>query len=227
MEPRIQYARTSDGVSIAYWTFGEGAVLVQTPPVPFSQVQLAALMPEDRDWGESMFAMRRLVRYDARGTGLSDRQVTDLSLEAHIRDLEAVVDHVGADNFVLWGQVTSGPIAITYAARHPDRVSRLILWSCWSRSSDLLRLPQARGLLALVEADWQLFTETAAHAFFGWSSGELAHRAAEFMREGISAETAKAMVDALSDFDVTDLLPSVRAPTLVMHRSDGGTFVVR
>ena len=77
MEPRIQYAKTSDGVNIAYWTLGEGPSLVQTPPIPFSQVQLAAQMPEDREWGRFATSNRRLVRYDARGTGLSDREVDD------------------------------------------------------------------------------------------------------------------------------------------------------
>jgi len=217
MEPRIQYAKTSDGVNIAYWTLGEGPSLVQTPPIPFSQVQLAAQMPEDREWGRFATSNRRLVRYDARGTGLSDREVDDFSLDAQLLDLEAVVDHIGLERFVLWGLVTSGPVAIAYAVRHPDRVSHLILWSSWARSSDVLRLPQAKGLLALADTDWQLFTETSAHAFVGWSSGDLAHRAAEFMRESITPETAKAIVEALAGFDVTGLLPAVAAPTLVFH----------
>ena len=217
MEPQIRYAKTSDGINVAYWAIGEGTVLVQVPPIPFTQVQLAQAIPEDREWAESMFTERRLVRYDARGTGLSDRQVTNFSLEAHLADLQAVINDAVADRVVLWGQFTSGPIAIAYAARNPDRVSRLVLWSCWPRSRDVLQLPQARALLALIETDWELFTETSSHAFFGWATGETGHRAAAFMREGVSPEVAKAIVTAMSEFDVTGLLASVQAPTLVFH----------
>src|SRR3989304_5079376 len=151
MEPRIQYARTVDGVSIAYSTRGEGLPLVQAPPIPFSQVQLAWEMPEDRAWWEMTADRIRLIRYDSRGTGLSDRNVRDFSLDAHVCDLEAVVDHLGLERFVLWAFILSGPTAITYAARHPERVSHLILWSRWANTADVLRLPQAPGVLALVE----------------------------------------------------------------------------
>jgi class 3 adenylate cyclase/pimeloyl-ACP methyl ester carboxylesterase len=215
--PRIQYARTSDGVNIAYWTLGEGIPLVQTPPIPFSQVQLASNMPEDRRWGDFMWGNIKLVRYDARGTGLSDRDVTDFSPDAFVSDLEAVVDQAKLDRVALWAFITSGPPAIAYAARHPERVSHLILWSTWANTADVLRLPQAQGLLALVDTDWALFTEAAAHSFFGWSAGELAHRAALHLREGINQETWKAMLQALADSDVTELLPQVQAPTLVLH----------
>jgi class 3 adenylate cyclase len=217
MEPRIQYAKTEDGVNIAYWTLGEGLALVQTPPVPFTQVQLDQQVPEDRGWNEFLLVQRRLIRYDARGTGLSDRDPSDLSLNALVADLEAVVDSLGLETFALWGMITGGPVAIAYAARHPDRVSHLVLWSSWARSADVFRSPAAQGMFALIAADWGLFTETAAHAFFGWSVGELAHRAAEFMREGISRETAQALLSTLSDSDVSELLPQIQAPSLVLH----------
>ena len=121
---------------------------------------------------------------------------------------------------MLWGQITSGPVAIAYAASHPERVSHLVLWSSWARSADIFRSPAAHGFVALVDTDWQLFTEAAAHAFFGWSVGELAHRAAVFMRENVTPQTAKAMIEALSEYDVTDLLPKVQCPTLVFHSSE-------
>jgi len=218
MEERIQYARTKDGVSIAYSTAGEGLAVVQAPPIPFSQVQLGQAIPEDSQWW-ALSGSRR-VRYDARGTGLSDRDVTDFSLDTMVSDLEAVVDDLGLQRFALWGFITSGPIVIAYAARYPERVSHLILWSAWARTSDVLQESQAKGLLALAQTDWELFTETAAHAFFGWSIGDLAHRAAVFMREGITPEATVAMIAALTDSDVTALLPEVRAPTVVFHSKE-------
>lgn len=216
MEERIQYARTKDGVSIAYSTLGKGMPVVQTAPIPFNQVQLAQAIPEDRQmWSLADEVM--LVRYDARGTGLSERNVSDFSLDSLVSDLEAVVDQEELERFALWAFITSGPVAIAYAARHPERVSHLILWSTWARTADVLELPQAKGLLGLAQTDWELFTETAVHAFFGWSIGDLAHRAAAFMREGITQDVTAAMFDAMAESDVTDLLPNLQTPTLVFH----------
>ena len=94
MEPRIQYAKTSDGVNIAFSTLGEGMPLVRMPTAPYSHVQLESEIPELRQMIEQLAEGRKLVRYDCRGAGLSDRDVSDYSLETHILDLEAVVDHV-------------------------------------------------------------------------------------------------------------------------------------
>src|SRR4030042_402023 len=128
MEPRIQYAQTADGVSIAFWTLGEGPPLVVMPNVPWSHIQLEWQWPGDRMWLERLVEKRKLIRYDARGCGLSDREVADCSLDAHLLDLEAVVQRLGLDRFVLLGFLDSGPLAIMYAARRPESVSRLVLW---------------------------------------------------------------------------------------------------
>ncbi len=94
-EPRIQYAKTSDGVSIAFWTLGEGAPLVYVPRLPYSHIQMEWQIPEWRAWHERLSAKRMLVRYDGRGTGLSDRDAVDFSLDAQLLDLEAVTDRLG------------------------------------------------------------------------------------------------------------------------------------
>src|SRR3972149_1375102 len=127
MEPRIQYAKASDGVSIAYWTLGEGMPFVQMPVVGFSHVQLEWQIPEWRLWYERLAKKRRLIRYDSRGFGLSERKVTDFDLDAHVLDLEAVVDRLGLESFALLATQHSGPPAITYAVRHPERGSHLVL----------------------------------------------------------------------------------------------------
>src|SRR3990170_5698918 len=119
MEPRIQYAKTSDGANIAYWTLGEGMPLVHLT-LAVSHSQLEWEIPECRRWYEALAKKRLLVRYDLRGTGLSDRDIPDLSLEGQLLDLEAVVDRLGLDKFALFGPMHSGPPAIAYAARHPD-----------------------------------------------------------------------------------------------------------
>jgi class 3 adenylate cyclase len=218
MEPRIQYAQTKDGVSIAYSTFGEGMPLVQMPDLPFSHIQLEWQFPEFRRWNERMAEKRKLVRYDGRGSGLSEREVTDFSLEAHLLDLEAVVDRLGLERFALMGGFTVGPVAITYAARHVERMSHLVLWCCWARAADVYRSPLAQSIVALRGKDWETYTETVAHSLLGWSEGEPARRFAELMRESITQEVARAALGAAMQFDVTALLPEVKVPTLIVHR---------
>ena len=119
MEPRIQYARTADGVSIAFWTLGEGMPLVCMPNIPWSHIQVEWQWQGYRRWYERLAEKRKLIRYDSRGCGLSDREVADCSLDAYMLDLEAVVQRLGLDRFVLVAPMNAGPLAIVYAARHP------------------------------------------------------------------------------------------------------------
>jgi class 3 adenylate cyclase len=217
-EPRIQYAQTKDGVSIAYWTLGKGARLVYMPHPIFSNIQFDWQLPAARSWYERLAERRMVVRYDGRGTGLSERDVTDFSLETFILDLEAVVTHLGLKTFALLGFTDGGPVTIAYAARHPERVSHLLLWCSYARTSDLLGTPEAQADLALQDKDWVIYTETMAHMSFGWSGGEEARRLATFLRESVTQETALSIMKTVWEWDVTGLLPQVRAPTLVLHR---------
>ena len=218
MEPRIQYAQTADGVSIAFWTLGEGAPLVVMPTIPFSHIQLEWQIPEYRHWYELLAEGRRLIRYDGRGAGLSDRDVSGFSLDAFVMDLEAVVERLGLDNFALFAAIHSGPVGITYAARRPEWVSRLLLWCTYSRGSEWLQQPQGQSLRSLVDKDWVFYTETVAHAMLGWSAGEAARQFAALMRESVTPEAAQATYAATLGFDVAALLPEVKCPTLVLHR---------
>ena len=219
MEPSIQYAKTSDGVSIAFWTLGEGMPFVQMP-FPFSHLQLDWQHREGRSWGEHLAKKRQMVWYDGRGTGLSDRDVTDRSLDATMLDLEAVVGRLRLERFALFVPVMSGPVGIAYAVRHPERVSRLILWNSMARTRDLAELPQMQALLRMVDSDWEAFTETAAHIVFGWAAGEQARQYAAQMRESATQEGMQAGLAAFLTFDVTELLPQVKSPTLVMQRRE-------
>jgi len=217
MEPRIQYAQTADGVSIAFWTLGEGMPLVHTSLI-FSHIQLEWQYPECRRWYERLAEKRKLVRYDGRGVGLSERDVADHSLDARVTDLEAVADRLGLERFALLGMVTSGPVAIAYAARHPERVSHLVLWNTFARASDWSRSPQVQAVRALMDKDWAFYTETLAHALLGWSAGEEARRYAALIRESITREALPTVARALNEVDVSALLPQVSSPTLVLHR---------
>ena len=217
MEPRIQYAKTKDGVSIAYWTMGKGDPLVQMPRLPYSHIQMEWQIPDFRGWYERVAAKRMIVRYDPRGTGLSDRDATDSSLDAQVMDLGAVVDRHGLDKFALFGIATSGPAAISYATRQPERLSHLLLWCAYARASDFFDSPRVQGMLALMNKDWELLTESAAQFAYGWSGADSAHRYAAYLRECVTQSAALEAYHALAQVDVTDLLPQVRSPTLVMH----------
>ncbi len=214
MEPRIQYAKTKDGVSIAYWTLGEGTPFVHMP-MQFSHIQLEWHWPEPRRWYERLAEKRELVRYDGRGTGLSERDVSDYSLDARVLDLEAMVERLGLERFALLGASDWGPVAIAYAVRCPQRVSHLVLWCTWAKTSDP---PWIRAMDELIKKDWDIATETVAHGILGWSAGDEARRLAAFMRESVTPDAVMALSTAADEFDVTDLLAQVRVPTLVLHR---------
>jgi class 3 adenylate cyclase len=218
MEPRIQYAKTTDGVSIAFFTLGEGMPLVHMPLI-FSHIQMEWQIPECRRWYERLAEKRKLVRFDTRGFGLSERNVSDVSLETMVLDAEAVVDRLGMEKFAVLGLAHSGPAAIAYAARQPERVSHLLLWSTYARAADWLRSPQVQAVRASMDKDWAFFAEAVAHTLLGWSAGEPARRYAALVRDSVSPEFLQAVfVPGINQFDVTALLPQVRSPTLVLDR---------
>lgn len=224
MEPRIQYVTAADGVSIAYWAMGEGPAIVMPPPaLPWSHIEREWQMSGWRDWLERFMRGRRLVRFDSRGAGLSERNITDFSQEKRLLDLEAVVDRLGLETFALEGFFYSSMLSIEYAARHPERVSHLLLWSAFARGQDAreARPPQLNEALErLLELDWDLFTETLAHTLFGWGTGDSAHDVALYMRESLTPEACRASWAANDNLDVSHLLPLIQAPTLVIHRRE-------
>jgi class 3 adenylate cyclase/pimeloyl-ACP methyl ester carboxylesterase len=219
MEPRVQYGQTKDGVNIAFWTLGEGPPLVQMPSAPISPSQRAWQTPEGRRWYEGLANGRMLIRYDNRGCGDSQRDAIDYSLEANILDMQAVIDKLKLDRFVLFGYLGSAPSAIAYTARHPERVSRLILW-CGAARGTAMGSTRGDAMDALRDTDWEFFTETVALSWFGWSAAEQARRYAAALRENTSAEAMRETVQEARKVDVSSLLPQVSAPTLVMHRRD-------
>ena len=190
MKLPIEYARTNDGVSIAFWTLGEGTAFVHLT-LGTTAGDGEWEIPECRRWYERLASKWTLVRYDNRGEGLSDRNVSVRSLEASVVDLETVVKRLGLDRFVLFGPWYGGPPAIAYAARHPERVSHLILWCTYARGSEWLRQPQLQAARSLIDKDWVVYTEAVAHVIFGWSEGEPARRYAALLRQSITPELLK------------------------------------
>jgi class 3 adenylate cyclase len=220
MEPQVRYARTSDDVSIAYWTYGEGPVLIETPLLPYSHIEMEWKNPHIRQWYEKLGESVTVVRYDGRGTGLSQRDVADVSLDAHVRDLEAVVDRLDGGPVAVMGVFHSGPGAIAYAARNPERVTHLILFCTYVTGADYWRAAQAEGLRALRQTDYLLFLRAAAHELLGWSEDVQAASFADIMVAAVRPEEADRLIGETHNFDITESLPGINCPTLVLHRRD-------
>src|SRR5687768_10528657 len=125
MELRMQYATARDGVKIAFGTAGRGPWVVRAPSLPFTHSQLE--WEQGNDFFDQLAVNFSVAQFDPRGTGLSDRSPADLSIEARISDLEAVVDKLGLDRFVLHAIGWSGPMCIRYVTENPGRVTHLIL----------------------------------------------------------------------------------------------------
>ena len=216
MDPRFQYTKTSDGVRIALWTLGKGAPFIHMPGIPFSHMQMEWQMPEWRRWYEGLARNRQLVRYDCRGAGLSERAVTEVSLESFMADVEAVADHLKFERFDLGAALSAGPVALAYAALHPERVRRLLLWCTWVGTSDVVS-DRGQALGSLADVDWVLYTENVASILLGWA-GKPARWFAEYLRQCVDEPYARAAIPALGLVDVSPMLSQIKCPTLVVHR---------
>ena len=212
----MRYASTRDGVSVAFAVSGSGPALVHMPNLGVSSLLLERAMPERRRWELALEQHFTVVRYDARGHGLSQRDVADLSAPAHHLDLQAVMEKAGLDRVILLGFLGTAFIAPGYAAAHPEHVSHLILWPPDTRDHSA---EEYRGLASMAVSDWETFTETYAHLALGWDLGEAAHRYAVVMRESITQETflRSAGSSSLTTL-VNEQAPKVHMPTLVLQR---------
>ncbi len=216
MEPAIRYAETADGVSIAYYDIGEGAPLVVLPTVPWSNIHAEFSFFRFHPALASTF---RLIRYDVRGAGLSQRDVSDYSLPALQGDLAAVLDRVDADRVNVYAEANAAKIALAYAAAHPERVERLVLWSAWARGASWYETPRGRAVQSLApQSDWELYTETVAQTVFGFGKDDARWYAA-YMRDCVHPEQARAYFAVEPTQDVTDLLSRIDAPSLVLSPS--------
>ncbi len=225
MEPRIQYAKTSDGVDIAFASMGEGPPLVRVPVPGTAHAQRAwAMFP---NIFPSLTRTFRLIWYDPRGTGLSDRDAIDFSMEAMMRDLEAVIDRTGLRSFAVSATYDAVPMAVTYAATFPDRVSHLILIDGFTDPSDFIDSPSTQAHEALIDKDWTLYTETMARVLMGIDDPQFVKFGGEYFRACIEPEAYRAFIVATKSYDVAALLPDVKAKTLVLHNNNNPWAPIR
>ncbi len=217
MEPRIQYAKTKDGVSIAYATTGEGPPLVACPTA-FDQFFLFRQIPSWRALMERLGKGRLLVQYDGRGTGLSERNVKDLSLQASLRDLEAVMRAARIRRFALYAPMLFGPVAIAYAAHHQRQVSQLILYGTFSSGADVMPSERLNPLIELCRSNWELASQVFADMSGREEQPDVGVQWSKLFRASCTGEVAAEILEQGYAIDVGDLLPRVKAPTLIIHR---------
>jgi pimeloyl-ACP methyl ester carboxylesterase/DNA-binding CsgD family transcriptional regulator len=226
--PQIRFCRASDGVRIAYATTGTGPAMIEVATW-LNHLEFDWQSPVWRPRLVEMAKNYTMARYDGRGCGLSDRTVQDLSFEANLHDLEAVVDAAGFKRFILLGCCQGSGLAIAYAARHPERVSNLILYGAFARGR-LKRNPSARDveeadmMLKLVELGWgrenPAFRQVYTTMFIPESTPEQSRWFTDLQRMSTSPENAVELIRGFDAMDVTDLLPKVNCPTLVLHARD-------
>jgi DNA-binding CsgD family transcriptional regulator/pimeloyl-ACP methyl ester carboxylesterase len=219
--PRFRYAHSSDGTSIAYARLGAGPALVVVPSVPFSNVSGDWAVPLVRDVYSLLAADLEVILYDGRGTGASQRSVDDLSTGALTADLEAVVNDAGLDEVALLALYLAAGPAVTFAARHPDRATRLLLFGAVPDGGKVFERPGTAALLSLIDEDWRLFTQAAALDWMGWGVGDSGRLVAESFRNATTPQVARAALSAFASTDLRPMLGEVRAESLVLHRRDG------
>lgn len=220
----IRFCTATDGTRIAWSTAGEG------PPIVKSANWLNHL---EYDWESPVWRHlmrflahgRTVVRYDERGNGLSDRELRDTTLDAFLDDLEAVVDAAGLGSFPMLAISQGCAVAVAYAARHPERVSRLVLHGGyamgWRLRGDPDEIAAREAMLTLVRTGWgretPAFRQVFTSLFFPEATAEQVRSFNELQLRSTSPENAWALLDAFSRIDVRPYLSQVRAPVLVTH----------
>lgn len=221
----IRFCVTDDKVRLAYAKVGSGHPIVKVADC-FNHLDFEWDSPIWRHWVREFGKNFSLVRYDGRGSGLSDWEVEDVSFEAWIHDLEKVVDAAGLEQFALMGHSQGGAVAIAYAVRHPERVSHLILWGGYARGAYHRDIPDAvevrRALETLVQLNWgrtnpsffQMVTdlyipEKATPEEQSWFR--------DLQQVSISPDNLVRYMRACDDINVRPILPALGVPTVVFH----------
>ena len=229
-EQEIQFFTTGDGVRLAYTIGGSGPPLVRAIDW-LNHLDFEWKNPYRRHWFSHIMGHNTLLRYDQRGSGLSDWNVDDFSFERSLSDFEELIASVGFDKFALVGSCQGGPIGAAYAARHPEKVTQLILVGAFARGwppPGSMMTEQFNAMLTLIRLGWgrdnpafrQLWTTLFRPDASPDASPEEAEWMNEFQRITSSPDNAAFMMAEFPKIDITDLLPKVCCPTLVLHSRD-------
>jgi class 3 adenylate cyclase/pimeloyl-ACP methyl ester carboxylesterase len=217
IDQHIQFCTTVDGVRIAYSLVGHGPFVV-FPPGWVSHLQVQWEHPSTRGYLEKGTHNHTFLFYDKHGCGLSERNRTEFTLESEVRPLEAVVDHLKIKRLALFGFSQGGPIAIAYAIKYPRRVSHLILFDSYARGEAITTEELKKSFISLIRSAWGIGSKTFADLFLPGADVSALKWLVRYQREAATAEMAAKLLDFIYNLDVTELLPRLRVPTLVIHR---------
>ena len=222
---QIRFCRATDGTELAWSVIGSGPTLVKTGNW-MTHLEMDLESPIWRHLWRDLAQHHSVVRYDARGCGLSDWAVEDISFDAFVSDLETVVDAAGVERFPLFGISQGCAVSIAYAARHPARLTHLVLYGGFAqgwkrRASSAAEKEKSAAMLTLMRLGWgqenpafrQLFTSQ----FVPDASKEQADWFNDLQRASSSPENAVRYFEAVGEADLVPLLASITVPTLVMH----------
>jgi len=223
-QQEVHFCTASDGVRIAYALAGSGPPLVKTA----NWLNHLEYDWESPVWSHLLHALageHRLIRYDERGNGLSDWNVDDISFEAFVRDLETVVDAARLDRFSLLGVSQGCPVSIAYAVRNPGRVTHLVLYGGyargWRRRGNPAEIETADAVQTLMRHGWgqenPAFRQIFTTRFMPSATPEQMRWFNDLQRMTTSPENAARIRRANENIDITDLLPQIQIPTLVLH----------
>jgi class 3 adenylate cyclase len=216
MEPQIRYAKTSDGVNIAYYAIGSGMPYVWPATGPGTGVANMWRVPEMRNYYEAIARRATLVVYDTRGFGLSDRGPMDHSCAAMVRDLEAVADAAAPGPFTLQTFSYMSVPAVSYAARHPERLTALILLNGVLRTADMSE--SWKRLVQLARDDWDYATALIVRTNeASYASTETLEQFQEQFARDVPKDGFLAFCDAMESWDASELAGRIDTPVLVAH----------
>jgi pimeloyl-ACP methyl ester carboxylesterase/DNA-binding CsgD family transcriptional regulator len=216
---QIRFVVTPTGVRVAFATVGRGPALV-VPAAWIGHLEIGWQDPATRAFYAPIAAFRNVVAYDKPGCGLSDPWPGPQSLDTDLEVLGAVTDHLELDRVDLLGLSMGAPVSVAYAARHPERVGRLILYGGFADGHQVASAEVRAAMLELVRAHWGLGSDVLADIFLPDASAETRARFAQLQRRSTTAEVACELLAQCYELRVDDLLDRVAAPTLVLHRRD-------
>ena len=216
----IRFCKTVDGVTIAYSTMGQGKPIV-IPPQFVTHLEADLTEGPLAEIYEGLARHCMVVRFDKRGTGLSERDASDYSSdESFVPDIEAVVDELGLQKFAMYGFSAGGRLALHYYAKHPDRVSHLVFYGTNANGSDDERRKQRDVVLAVIRASWEIGSKVWAERLMPYGgTREDIERIARWLRLSVTGEVLQKQIEIGSKRgDLSNLLAQVSVPTLVIHR---------
>jgi pimeloyl-ACP methyl ester carboxylesterase/DNA-binding CsgD family transcriptional regulator len=215
-EIEVRFCRLAGGSRVAYASLGEGPPLVM-PPGWLCHLEENWAHPAAASARAKLAAAHRFVWYDRLGCGLSDRGGFEPSLENDVAQLTAVLDDAGIDRAHLIGYSLGAPPVAAFAARHPERVGQLVFYSAFARGRAVSTAEQHEALKQIIRMDWAVGSRALASLLVPNASSQDLRWFDHFQRKATSAQMAVRLLEHLWDMDVRDVLPGIRAPTLVLH----------